>query len=445
MKAADYIKKANLDDEDSYIKVIYSDKLSAAYTQASSDNFIQNTIVISTRYSSFVTTGLLAHECAHIEKGHMHADSDMLLKGLITKLTPACAKLADTKNQKLLTHHLCNIFEDFEINSEIFDKDEQLRMKTEIGGCFPSDVGYPDGMPWYKYALMALDNPEDFLRKMNDNKHDDNAESGKNKSGAGDNGDSEEQEAGNGESSEKAKSLEQLINEEINKAEEEAKAEEAEKAAGESAIKQSAPTGEAWADLNASGSKERTACYLAALKKLASFSERHTVKTDFFYNSRKGRTANGIIIPKRNRMQIHGKREMVIFLDVSGSQNTNELKSAMDAIVSVTSAKIHLITWDTRLEQEFEINKSTNMKSLNLRIGGGTTMTPGIKYAAEKYKKMDSFFIFSDFCDDDKAALKKALKSLKKKCTVNAVATSEMKDFEACDNFCTFDGKIIKH
>ena len=424
MTRDEMIERAGVNDEESFVEVVYSDKVSTAYTCSIEGQFLKCPIVISSKFSPEIQKTLLAHECGHIIKGHTKANGDMLLRGLMSKVDPN-GKLGDKTN--VLSHYFENLFQDYEINSEIFTPEMKIEMaEAGVAGVHPSDVGFPEGKKWFEYAVLALNNVEDFLKKLNKQNEDKNEDKNE-----GDDSASDSENSNQSGSSGAQKSLEDLVNEAVKNAEKAMKAEEATKQKAKSAVEdhqrragtEAGTTGKAKV-----GEEKRKEVYLNAIRKLAKFLKRSERKTNMLYYAKKGKTAGGIIIPKRETAFYNSKKDIVILIDVSGSQDPKEIKSVCEAIAEVANANIHIVTWNTCYSEHFDFKKGSSLKNLEVEVGGGTDLSNGVEWCEDHYKKISNFFLFSDFEDADVNKLLRKVSKLKraKKCTTNALFSSNV-------------------
>lgn len=312
-------------------------------------------------------------------------------------------------------------------------------------GLYPTDFGFPVGLPYMSYLQLILSQPNEFMDKFNNmldeqqrqmgaaqegkqgqgsgngngNKNSNNSENGQNGNKKGDGKNS--QQNGNGKKKLKAsiikanaengkgKNGEKKALAAANKAERE-KAQSGQQGQGQT---QGAGSGGDDADEwvvpgdGISENEESIKTELKLDKSVIKFIEKNCIgksiqrtRQDNLYNYNRGKSSGGVLRSRMTTTEEYRPGNLVALIDVSGSVEIDLVKALLSEMIKYKSKfgrNSKIILWDTSLVKDLMLNKS-NLK--HIKCGGGTDIAKGIKYANQYLKGADDkLCIISDFED----------------------------------------------
>jgi len=113
--------------------------------------------------------------------------------------------------------------------------------------------------------------------------------------------------------------------------------------------------------------------------------------------------------PSRKYFLFPGKEllkvnKVITLIDDSGSITEQELQRFVSEVYGIAreSSDVIVISWDAKVQDEFRINRESDVKRIKIvHGGGGTKILPALQYALKKYASRNIYVIFTDWHIDD--------------------------------------------
>lgn len=423
---------------------------------------------------------LMMHEAGHCVMQHLrenqlkHQQAANQIKAKWSKFkqhidTEGYGDAELTSNFVMMVLNICM---DLEINSKYWTKDEFAEVRQRISdaslarfilmgneqqlesieqwikdnpddihkfgqGLYPTDFGFPVGLPYMSYLQLILSQPNEFMDKFNDMIDEQQrqmaaAQNSQSNSGSGNNSqnsqgnssgqNSQQQKQQQGKNSKKKLKAsiikanaengkgergEKKALEAANKAEKEGKKG---KNSGAQSASSSEKDADEWTALPGNSTStdiEDIKTQLKLDKNVIKFIEKQCIgksiqktRQDNLYNYNRGKSSGGVLRSRMTMTEEYRPGNLVALIDVSGSVDIDLVKAILSEIIKYKSKfgrNSRIILWDTKLIDDLLLKKS----NLNcIRCGGGTDIAEGIEYAKRYLKGTeDKLCIISDFED----------------------------------------------